>query len=74
MVCPCSVQGMRIPHDDPIGQLWLYGDVAEFLRVPERTLRRWVASGAGPRPLRLGRSVRFRPADVAAWLDEKAAA
>lgn len=55
--------------------LWGYGELAAHLNLAERTVRRMVTQGSGPRPLRLnGKTVRFRPADVHAWLDAQAAA
>lgn len=48
--------------------------VAEILGVPETTLRRWRYYGTGPKALRVGKHTRYRVEDVAAWLDEQAAA
>jgi len=36
------------------------------------TLRRWRAEGSGPPALRAGRTVRYRRADVDAWLQRHA--
>ena len=41
---------------------------AEMLVLSERTLERLRQSGLGPRYLRIRHSVRYRPADVEAWL------
>jgi predicted DNA-binding transcriptional regulator AlpA len=46
-------------------------DLAEFLRVPVGTLRQWRYLGTGPRPLRLGRQVRYEAAEVRRWLSEE---
>lgn len=54
--------------------LWSIGVLAEYLDVPEWTIRKWRAQGTGPPGLRVGRHVRYRPADVRRWLDELAAA
>lgn len=44
---------------------------AETLGVDRRTLARWATQGRGPRRVVLGtRYIRYRPADVAAWLAE----
>lgn len=40
-------------------------EVAELLGLSVATLRAWRHRGKGPRFLRLGRSVRYLPADVA---------
>lgn len=60
-------------RDDP-DQLWTYAQFAEWVGVPERSVRKWVADGTGPKVLRLGRHARIRVADALAWLDHKAAA
>jgi predicted DNA-binding transcriptional regulator AlpA len=41
---------------------------AEMLVLSERTLERLRVTGAGPKFLRIRHSVRYRPADVEAWL------
>ena len=38
------------------------------LWLSERTLERWRVSGTGPRFVRCGRSVRYREADLEAWI------
>jgi excisionase family DNA binding protein len=43
-------------------------EAAELLRLSERTLERFRVSGIGPKFVRMGKSVRYRPADVEAWL------
>src|SRR6266508_2640634 len=43
-------------------------EVADYLRVPLRTLYRWRYAGAGPPAFRVGRHLRFRWADVEEWL------
>ena len=49
-------------------------EVAELLGVPAGTLYRWRYVGTGPRGIKVGKHVRYRPADVEAWLEEQAAA
>lgn len=44
-------------------------DLAQRLRMSERQLRRHMAAGKTPRPIRVGRLIRFRPDDVRAWID-----
>jgi excisionase family DNA binding protein len=46
--------------------------LAAWLGVPIATLYRWNYSGSGPRITRLGRHVRYRRADVEAWLEARA--
>jgi len=50
-------------------KLWSVEDVAEFLGVPVKTLYRWRQTGYGPKGRRVGRYVRYKPADVVAWVD-----
>ena len=44
-------------------------DVAKLLDVSERTLEFWRYAGKGPAYVRVGRRVRYRPADVEAFLE-----
>jgi predicted DNA-binding transcriptional regulator AlpA len=43
---------------------------ARFLSVSVRTLERYRVTGTGPRWVRLGRLVRYREHDLAAWIEE----
>jgi excisionase family DNA binding protein len=43
--------------------------LADELRVSLRTLERWRQQGTGPAFIRVGRSPRYRRADVDAWLE-----
>lgn len=43
--------------------------VAELLGVPRATLAGWRHRNRGPRSFRLGRTVRYRRADVEAWVE-----
>ena len=46
-------------------------ECAELLRLSERTLERLRVTGRGPKFLRIRHSVRYRPADVEAWLSSR---
>jgi excisionase family DNA binding protein len=46
-------------------------EVAQLLKMSLPTLRRWRAAKTGPRFLKIGSSVRYRHADVEAWIREK---
>lgn len=48
-------------------------DLAEKLKIPKATLYRWSSLGTGPRPLRIGRHVRYTEEEVDRWLEERAA-
>jgi len=43
-------------------------ELAKALQVPVGTIYRWNHRGTGPRPLHVGRHVRYREEDVEAWL------
>ena len=59
-------------HHDPSHEqrLWLTEEAAEFARVSTRTLQRKRAEGEGPPFIRLGRFVRYLPADVRQWVEQ----
>lgn len=45
------------------------GDVAAMLGVSERTLWRLLSAGKMPEPVRIGRSTRWRSAEVREWIE-----
>lgn len=47
-------------------------DVADFLGVPLTTLYQWRTKGTAPRAVKVGRHIRFRPADIDAWCERNA--
>jgi excisionase family DNA binding protein len=51
-------------------ELMTVQDVSRYLRVPVGTLRNWRVTGDGPPAARIGRHVRYRQADVEAWVSE----
>jgi predicted DNA-binding transcriptional regulator AlpA len=60
----------RTNNDD---RLWSTGDVSRFLGIPVNTLYQWRHHGVGPRAYRVGRHLRYDPAEVRRWLVEGAA-
>ncbi|PSK99293.1 helix-turn-helix protein [Murinocardiopsis flavida] len=48
--------------------LWSVTDAAAFLRVPAKTLYEWRYKGDGPPSYRIGRYVRYVPAEVHSWV------
>ncbi|MGH9045340.1 MAG: helix-turn-helix transcriptional regulator [Acidimicrobiales bacterium] len=46
--------------------------LAEYLGVPVATIYQWNYRRSGPRALRVGRHLRFRPEDIQSWLDAQA--
>ncbi len=53
---------------------WNLDEAAGAIGITVRHLQRLIAQGHGPRPVRLGRRVVFRPETIRAWLQEKEAA
>ena len=49
-------------------RLWSVDDVSTFLGVPVGTLYQWRYRRVGPPAARVGRHLRYDPADVRAWL------
>jgi excisionase family DNA binding protein len=43
---------------------------AELLKLKEQTLSKWAMLGKGPRFVRCGRAVRYRPTDVEKFIDQ----
>jgi excisionase family DNA binding protein len=46
-------------------------ELAEYLKVPVKTIYNWRSGGTGPRGIRVGRHVRFRRTEIEAWLDRQ---
>ena len=47
-------------------------EVVAYLSVPRATLYAWRHNGGGPRSIKVGRHLRYRLADLDAWLDAQA--
>ncbi|ADL48868.1 MULTISPECIES: AlpA family transcriptional regulator [Micromonospora] len=54
-------------------ELWSIEEVSAFLRVPVGTLYQWRYRRTGPRAFKVGRHLRYDPADVRSWLSGQAA-
>lgn len=54
-------------EDKGLERLWTVRDVATFLQVPVGTIYQWRVRSEGPPAMRLGRHLRFDPAEVVAW-------
>jgi predicted DNA-binding transcriptional regulator AlpA len=59
---------MAVINVDP---LWSAEDVAAFLRVPKATLYQWRYMGCGPKASKVGRHLRYDPAEVRAWFKKQ---
>lgn len=44
-------------------------EAAEVLQISVRTLQAWRVKGGGPRYIKIGRSVRYRPCDLEAFVE-----
>jgi len=49
--------------------LWDTDDLAAFLKLPAKTIREWRHKRTGPTYVRLGKHVRYHPADVLEWVN-----
>jgi excisionase family DNA binding protein len=54
---------------DDSDDLMTVEELAAYLRKPVPTIYQWNSRGAGPPPIRVGRNVLYRRADVEKWLD-----
>ncbi|GHJ50249.1 helix-turn-helix domain-containing protein [Catellatospora sp. TT07R-123] len=48
--------------------LWSIQETASYLRLPVGTLYQWRYRKTGPRSYKVGRHLRYDPAEVRAWL------
>ena len=59
---------MTNPSTNPASALLNEREAADFLSLSYRTLQAWRVRGGGPQFIKLGSNVRYRPADLDAWL------
>ena len=72
MVCHLVSGSTTLEAPFMSGALLTTEQVASMLGLQPNTLAQWRMTGAGPRFLRLGRRVRYRPADIETWLEPQA--
>ena len=53
---------------DALEQLMDGPTLARLLRIPEATFAQWRYLNRGPKFVKVGRHVRYRPEDVESWL------
>lgn len=46
-------------------------EAAEFLNIAKSTLDAWATRGGGPAYIKMGRAVRYRPADLLEWAESR---
>lgn len=56
-----------------VDRLWTVEDVSTFLGVPVGTLYQWRHRRLGPPAAKVGRHLRYDPADVRSWFSQQAA-
>jgi len=67
---PRSEQPSAQPDVDPVlRQLLTQREFADILHVDERTVRTWRHEGLVPKPVQLGRVLRWRRRDVEQWIE-----
>jgi excisionase family DNA binding protein len=54
-----------------LSRLLTVRELADLLQVPPKTIYAWRYKGMGPTAVPVGKYLRFRPEDVAAWLDAR---
>lgn len=52
-----------------MSDLMTVDEVAEYLQIPVQTLYQWRHQGKGPRAAKIGRYLRYRRAEVEAWVN-----
>jgi DNA-binding transcriptional MerR regulator len=53
-----------------MGKLWGPKELADFLNVPLQTVYQWRTKGYGPPGRRMGKHLRYLPADVVRWVND----
>lgn len=56
-----------------IHRLWTVQDLSEFLGIPVDTIRGWRTKKYGPPARKIGKHLRYEPAEVHRWLNDQAA-
>ncbi|GID94529.1 helix-turn-helix transcriptional regulator [Amorphoplanes digitatis] len=67
----------KVPHDrntQERDELLTINEVADILKIPVGTLRKWRTEGNGPEGFRLGKYVRFRHSAVNRFISAREAA
>ena len=59
---------MKARANGTADKLWSVQDLSGFLGVPVPTIYQWRTKRYGPVGLRVGKHIRYEPADVERWL------
>jgi excisionase family DNA binding protein len=54
-----------------MSELLTIKEAGAYLKVSVETLRKWRAQGRGPKAVKLGRHLRYRPEDIDQWIKEQ---
>lgn len=46
-------------------------EAAQYLGLKPKTLAHWAINGAGPRYIRIGRTIRYRPTDLEEYMESR---
>ena len=55
-----------------LARLLTVQELADLLQIPTKTIYTWRYKGIGPPAVPMGKYLRFRADDIAAWLDTRA--
>jgi predicted DNA-binding transcriptional regulator AlpA len=66
-------KGLLMSINSTLEHLLNEQDVARITGLSLASVRRWRLLNRGPRFIKLGAAVRYRPSDLAAWLDSRPA-
>lgn len=61
-------------HFNDLPELITREQLSEYTGIAVNTLAQWAVNKTGPKVIKLGRAVRYRRDDVAAWLEAAATA
>jgi len=67
---PSLVRSVAAGHP-ALSRLLTVEELADLLQVPPKTIYAWRYKGVGPPAVPVGKYLRFRVEDVAAWLDTR---
>lgn len=68
-----ALVALEVGLPDRLEKLLTPEEVAEILGVPKGTLYKWRLVAEGPPAMRIGKHLRYRPADLDAWLRSREA-
>jgi predicted DNA-binding transcriptional regulator AlpA len=61
------------PTSNPLQELLTERDVARIIGLSVASVRRWRLLRQGPRYLKIGSAVRYKPEDISEWLESRPA-